>query len=93
MTYMMNQARERGAGDHRGNRSRPRTPGSPRSATGCQLGARFYTECTPGYYNNEGKLGNPIGFFAGTYVEGPLRFVALIDEFREGDRLPGVTLR
>lgn len=33
------------------------------------MGRRFYAECTPGYYNHEGRLGGPIGFFAGTYVE------------------------
>ena len=57
------------------------------------IGRQFLEDCTPGYYNNEGKLGNPNGFYAGTYGEGSIRFGALIDDFREGDRLPGVTLR
>ena len=30
-----------------------------------RLAERFYTACTPGYYNNEGQLGNPVGFFTG----------------------------
>ena len=39
-----------------------------------RLAERFYAACTPGYYNNEGKLGNPNGFFAGTYGAGPIKF-------------------
>ena len=57
------------------------------------IGTRFYRECTPGYYNNEGKLGSPLGFFAGIYVEGPIKFFKLLDEWREEDQLAGVELR
>ena len=28
----------------------------------------------PGYYNNEGKAGNPDGFFTTSYGAGPIRF-------------------
>jgi cation diffusion facilitator CzcD-associated flavoprotein CzcO len=92
ITYMMNLARDRGA-------SVIETTLEAEDAwvaemqRAAKLGIRFYSECTPGYYNNEGKLGNPNGFYAGTYGEGSIKFGALIDEFREGDRLPGVTLR
>jgi cyclohexanone monooxygenase len=92
ITYMMNLARDRGA-------SVIETTLEAEDAwvaemqRAAKLGVKFYSECTPGYYNNEGKLGNPNGFYAGTYGEGSIRFGALIDEFRDGDRLPGVTLR
>jgi cyclohexanone monooxygenase len=58
-----------------------------------RLGIKFYSECTPGYYNNEGKLGNPNGFFAGMYGEGPIRFFQILDEWRSDGSLPGVELR
>ncbi len=59
-----------------------------------RLGARFYAECTPGYYNNEGKPGdNPVGFFAGAYGAGPIRFFRLLDEWRENGRLEGLDLK
>ena len=54
---------------------------------------RFYAACTPGYYNNEGKLGNPNGFFAGMYGAGPLPFFDLLEEWRADGELPGVELR
>ncbi|MDY7104062.1 MAG: NAD(P)/FAD-dependent oxidoreductase [Actinomycetota bacterium] len=57
-----------------------------------RLGERFYAECTPGYYNNEGKLGNPNGFFAGSYGAGSIRFFRLLDEWRENGRLDGLAL-
>ncbi len=56
------------------------------------IGRRFYAECTPGYYNNEGKLGSAFGLFAGTYVEGPIRFFQLLDRWREAGDLAGVEL-
>jgi cyclohexanone monooxygenase len=58
-----------------------------------RLGVKFYAECTPGYYNNEGKLGNPNGFFAGMYGGGPVRFFQLLDEWRSDGRLEGLDLR
>jgi cyclohexanone monooxygenase len=58
-----------------------------------RLGVRFYEACTPGYYNNEGKLGNPNGFFAGMYGAGPVAFFRLLDEWRADGRLDGVQLR
>jgi cation diffusion facilitator CzcD-associated flavoprotein CzcO len=54
---------------------------------------RFYAACTPGYYNNEGNLDNPNGFFAGMYGAGPLPFFDLLDQWRASGELPGVVLR
>ena len=58
-----------------------------------RLGIKFYSDCTPGYYNNEGKLGNPNGFFAGTYGAGPIAFFELLDEWRADGTMPGVEVR
>ncbi|MEN3271561.1 MAG: hypothetical protein V7636_322 [Actinomycetota bacterium] len=58
-----------------------------------RLGVRFYEACTPGYYNNEGKLGNPNGFFAGMYGGGPVAFFALLDQWRINGTLEGAELR
>ena len=58
-----------------------------------RLGERFYAECTPGYYNNEGRLANPNGFFAGMYGAGPIRFFELLQTWRDDGGLPGLELR
>jgi cation diffusion facilitator CzcD-associated flavoprotein CzcO len=58
-----------------------------------RLGVRFYEACTPGYYNNEGRLGNPNGFFAGMYGGGPVAFFRLLEEWRAAGDLEGCELR
>ncbi len=62
-------------------------------ASKAHLGARFYAECTPGYYNNEGKGPSPHGYFAAGYGGGPLRFFEIIDEWRRAGELDGLSLR
>ena len=57
-----------------------------------RLAERFYAACTPGYYNNEGNLGNPNGFFAGTYGAGPIKFFQILEEWRGDGQLRGVEL-
>ena len=57
-----------------------------------RIAERFYAECTPGYYNNEGKLDAARGFFAGTYGAGPIRFFRILDAWRSTGRLEGVAL-
>ena len=57
-----------------------------------QLGERFRAECTPGYYNNEGKVGNPDGFFTTSYGAGPLRFHRILADWREEGRLDGAAI-
>jgi len=57
-----------------------------------RLGQRFYTECTPGYYNSEGSSGNRSGFFSDMYGAGPLRFFQLLAEWRARGDLAGVAL-
>ena len=58
-----------------------------------RLGTRFYTECTPGYYNSEGARGNRSGFFSDMYGAGPLRFFDLLKTWREDGKLAGLELR
>jgi len=58
-----------------------------------RMGQRFYSECTPGYYNSEGAVGNRSGFFSDMYGAGPLRFFELLAEWRATGELPGLTLR
>ena len=53
----------------------------------------FYEECTPGYYNNEGRVSDGTGYAAGMYGGGPVRFFALLDEWRSTGELSGLELR
>jgi cation diffusion facilitator CzcD-associated flavoprotein CzcO len=47
---------------------------------------RFQRECTPGYYNNEGKPAPGVGFFGEQYGGGPVEFHDLIRRWRaEGE--------
>ena len=52
--------------------------------------AKFQTECTPGYYNNEGKPGEGPGWFGGTFGGGPQAYFALLREWRSAGRLEGL---
>ena len=57
-----------------------------------QLGfmSQYQTECTPGYYNGEGKAGNGEGFLEGQYPEGPVQFYKLLEDWRESGALEGI---
>ena len=54
-----------------------------------RLGAKFRSECTPGYYNNEGVAENPNGFFSANYGAGPVRFFEILSDWREQGDLEG----
>jgi len=56
-------------------------------------GARFYRECTPGYYNSEGKTGNASGFFSDMFGAGPIKFFRMLDEWRKDGNMTGIDLR
>jgi cation diffusion facilitator CzcD-associated flavoprotein CzcO len=58
-----------------------------------RMGEQFRLECTPGYYNNEGKTGNPNGFFSFAYGAGPLRFFEILDEWRAAGDLDGCDIK
>ncbi|KQU52355.1 monooxygenase [Rhodococcus sp. Leaf278] len=50
----------------------------------------FYEECTPGYFNNEGKPGDANGLFSGGYGDGPLKFFDLLKQWREDGSMAGL---
>jgi cyclohexanone monooxygenase len=52
----------------------------------------FQLDCTPGYYNNEGKPGEGPGWFGGSYGGGAQAFFQLLREWREKGDLAGVEL-
>jgi cyclohexanone monooxygenase len=58
-----------------------------------RLGQRFYMECTPGYYNSEGQVGNRQGFFSDMYGAGSIAFFELLKGWRAEGGLPGLDLR
>jgi cyclohexanone monooxygenase len=62
-------------------------------AKGAHRGARFRAECTPGFYNGEGKTDDPNYFYAGTYTGGPVEFFALVADWRRSNKLEGLELR
>jgi cyclohexanone monooxygenase len=54
----------------------------------------FLEACTPGYYNNKGKLGEPgKGFNSEVYAPGINEFNALLETWREQGDLEGLELR
>ena len=53
----------------------------------------FYEECTPGYYNNEGRVTDGTGYAAGMYGGGPVRFFQLLADWRAAGDLPGLEMR
>ena len=52
----------------------------------------FLSECTPGYYNNEGKSGGGEGFFEGHYPDGAVQFFQMLREWRDEGGLRGLRL-
>jgi cyclohexanone monooxygenase len=50
----------------------------------------FFEACTPGYYNNEGRLSASLG--AGTYTPGINAFNALLQEWREQGEMKGLEI-
>jgi cation diffusion facilitator CzcD-associated flavoprotein CzcO len=54
---------------------------------------RFQQECTPGYYNNEGKPAQGAGFLGEQYGGGPLEFHDIIRKWRADGQLKGLDVR
>ena len=54
---------------------------------------QFHQECTPGYYNNEGKPGQGKGFLGEQYGGGPLEFHDLIHKWRSDGEMQGLLLK
>jgi cation diffusion facilitator CzcD-associated flavoprotein CzcO len=53
--------------------------------------AKFAEECTPGYYNNEGKPSTQAARNS-PYGKGPIAFVKLLEDWRASGELPGLEL-
>jgi cation diffusion facilitator CzcD-associated flavoprotein CzcO len=53
---------------------------------------RFLRECTPGYYNNEGKPTESTGLFGEQYGGGPVEFHDIIRKWRSDGQLKGLKL-
>ena len=54
-------------------------------------GERFYNECTPGYYNNEGKPDLKNGFITNFYGGGPVEFFKILRDWRAEGTLRGLS--
>ena len=54
-----------------------------------RMSEAFQAECTPGYYNNEGKP-NPLSAQNGSYGRGPVRFFELLAAWREAGDCEGL---
>ena len=57
-----------------------------------RLSESFQAQCTPGYYNNEGKP-NPVSVQNGAYGGGPSRFFKVVEAWREEGSMQGLELR
>ncbi len=53
----------------------------------------YYAQCTPGYYNNEGRGVEENGFLAGQYGGGSMAFFQLLADWRAQGGLQGLELR
>ena len=91
VTYILDQARQRGAGRIEATLE-AEDMWLAEMQDKARIAERFYAECTPGYYNNEGKLDTSNGFFAGTYGAGPIKFFRILNDWRSTGRLEGVEL-
>jgi len=52
----------------------------------------FFEACTPGYYNNEGHVGEGTGLLASAYGGGSEAFFKIIRTWREAGDLDGLEL-
>ena len=55
-------------------------------------GARFYAECTPGYYNGEGRPGRDASLFSDLYGGGPVVFYDLVRAWRSSGEMKGLLM-
>jgi len=56
------------------------------------LRRKFQEDCTPGYYNNEGRP-SALSARNGPYGKGPIAFVQILEAWRAEGRLEGLALR
>ena len=53
---------------------------------------KFRMDCTPGYYNGEGRAGDGNGLFDGLYGPGPIAFQAVVDAWMADGKLSGLRI-
>jgi cation diffusion facilitator CzcD-associated flavoprotein CzcO len=92
LAYMVSQARDRGTPVLEPTREAVAAYDAEIKSH-ARIGARFYMECTPGYYNSEGTSGNRGGFFSNMYGLGPMKFFELLAAWRDEGGMQGLELR
>jgi len=89
IAYLLDVARERGLGTLEASED-----GEAAWVEQCIRRARdtgdFFENCTPGYYNNEGRTGE-ISAQNGFYGGGSIEFFRILEEWREAGDLAGLT--
>ncbi len=55
-------------------------------------GERFFAECTPGYYNNEGNHDKSNGFLSNAYGKGPVAFFDLLEDWKKSGTYEGLMI-
>ncbi len=58
-----------------------------------RAGERFFAECTPGHYNNEGKPDRKASFITNVHAGGPMAYFKLLADWREEGAFAGLALR
>jgi cyclohexanone monooxygenase len=53
---------------------------------------KFQEECTPGYYNNEGKP-NPLTIRNGAYGKGPIAYAKVLEDWRADGHMAGLEVK
>jgi cyclohexanone monooxygenase len=92
VTYIVDEAKKRGAEAIEPTAEGERAYVDEVHAL-ARMGTRFYTECTPGYYNSEGARTNKRGFFSDMYGAGPIKFFQLLEHWRDEGKLAGMDVR
>jgi len=55
-------------------------------------GERFFADCTPGYYNNEGNHDKSNGFLSNAYGKGPVAFFDLLQNWKKSGTYEGLMI-
>ena len=55
-------------------------------------GERFFAECTPGYYNNDGNHDKSNGFLSNAYGKGPVAFLDLLQNWKKSGTYEGLMI-
>ena len=52
----------------------------------------YLSQCTPGYYNGEGKSGKSEGFLEGHYGDGAIAFYSMLEAWRDEGDMKGLVI-